>query len=190
MAVGHLLQRTLVHRWRDAVTQVCGTSASMQPTTVADGAFTLCLTTGGHGHHRDTGGICLLPALSAAKGNARRTICRNNLKQINAGILMYYDDANDASPAAYHPQGTPMMAYRKRMESYVGVKGPSSPQDKDFLPARLTRFFITIVRPTATVTLPMRLSMNMPNGVIPVIGLMETMFLTVVPIPPALALPA
>ena len=36
----------------------------------------------------------------------------------------------------------------------------------------------------------MRLSMNMPNGVVTVIGLMETMSLTVVPIPPALVLPA
>ena len=74
----------------------------------------------------------LLPALSAAKGNARRTTCLNNLKQINAGIRMYYDDSNDNSPTAYGPQGTPMMAYRKRMESYVGLKGASSPQDKIF----------------------------------------------------------
>jgi prepilin-type N-terminal cleavage/methylation domain-containing protein len=74
----------------------------------------------------------LLPALGAAKGNARRTTCLNNLKQINAGIRMYYDDSNDASPAAYHPQGTPMVAYKKRMESYVGLKDPSSPQDKIF----------------------------------------------------------
>jgi len=50
----------------------------------------------------------LLPALSATKGSAKRTPCLNNLKQINAGIRRYYDDANDASPAAYHPQGTPI----------------------------------------------------------------------------------
>jgi prepilin-type N-terminal cleavage/methylation domain-containing protein len=57
----------------------------------------------------------LLPALSAAKDNARRTTCLDNLKQINAGIRMYYDDSNDASPSAYHSQGTPMIAYKERI---------------------------------------------------------------------------
>lgn len=69
----------------------------------------------------------LLPALGAAKRHARRATCLNNLKQINAGIRMYYDDSNDASPAAYLPQGTSMIAYRKRIQSYVGLKGPASP---------------------------------------------------------------
>ncbi len=74
----------------------------------------------------------LLPALSAAKGNAKRTACLDNLRQINAGIRMYYDDSNDSSPAAYQPQGTPMIAYKSRMKSYVGLNGPSSPQDRIF----------------------------------------------------------
>jgi hypothetical protein len=44
----------------------------------------------------------LLPALSATKGNAKWTACLDNLKQINAGIRMYYDDSNDASSTGYH----------------------------------------------------------------------------------------
>jgi len=42
----------------------------------------------------------LLPALSAAKDRARRTTCLDNLRQVNLGIHMYSDDANDTSPSA------------------------------------------------------------------------------------------
>jgi prepilin-type N-terminal cleavage/methylation domain-containing protein len=45
----------------------------------------------------------LLPVLSAAKGMARRTTCLNNLRQINLGVRMYSDEANDTSPST---QGT------------------------------------------------------------------------------------
>ncbi len=74
----------------------------------------------------------LLPALTAAKGIAKRTACMSNLKQINAAIRMYSDDSNDASPATYHPQGSPTIAYKERIKSYVGLKGRSSPQDRLF----------------------------------------------------------
>ena len=40
----------------------------------------------------------LLPVLSAAKNKAKRTICLNNLRQINLGIHMYCDDSSDVSP--------------------------------------------------------------------------------------------
>jgi prepilin-type N-terminal cleavage/methylation domain-containing protein len=51
----------------------------------------------------------LLPALSAAKGNAKRTTCLNNLREVNQGTRMYYDDSNDASPAPNHSYGTPLV---------------------------------------------------------------------------------
>ena len=41
----------------------------------------------------------LLPAISAAKSKARQTTCLNNLRQINLGIRLYSDGANDASPS-------------------------------------------------------------------------------------------
>ncbi len=125
-----MLQPKLVHRWRDAVTPVCGISANMQPTTKSDGAFTLVEVLVVIAILGILAGL-LLTALSAAKRNARRTTCLNNLKQINAGIRMYYDDSNDASPGGSR-QGTPMMTYRKRVQGYLGVKGPSSPQDRIF----------------------------------------------------------
>jgi prepilin-type N-terminal cleavage/methylation domain-containing protein len=38
----------------------------------------------------------LFPALNAAKRKAQRATCLNNLRQINVGVRMYSDDANDA----------------------------------------------------------------------------------------------
>jgi prepilin-type N-terminal cleavage/methylation domain-containing protein len=73
----------------------------------------------------------LLPVLGAAKERARRITCTNNLQQINLGIRMYSDDANDVSPSA---QTTNRMVnyYKTLVQSYVGLNGRSSPQDKLF----------------------------------------------------------
>src|ERR1700689_206533 len=73
----------------------------------------------------------LLPVLGAAKERARCITCTSNLQQINLGIRMYSDDANDISPSA---QTTNRMVnyYKTLVQSYVGLNGPSSPQDKLF----------------------------------------------------------
>ena len=83
----------------------------------------------------------LLPVLSSAKDKAKRTVCLNNLQQINLGIRMYSDDANDTSPFA---QTTNRMVnyYRTLVQSYVGLKGLPSPQDKLFAcPADTFRYW-------------------------------------------------
>ena len=71
----------------------------------------------------------LLPVLSGAKARARRTVCLNNLKQINLGVHMYAGDNDDTLPntgiATY-------VTYKEVVKSYVGLHGPSSPQDKVF----------------------------------------------------------
>ena len=41
----------------------------------------------------------LLPVFGAAKKRARLITCTSNLRQINFGIRMYSDDANDTSPS-------------------------------------------------------------------------------------------
>ncbi len=41
----------------------------------------------------------LLPALSRAKAKGQRTVCMNNLKQINLFMQLYTDDNNDTFPA-------------------------------------------------------------------------------------------
>ena len=79
----------------------------------------------------------LLPVISAAKRKAQRTTCLNNLRQINLGVRMYSDDANDASPSPGSAQAasdivTLYSAYKALTKSYVGVKGESSAQAKVF----------------------------------------------------------
>jgi prepilin-type N-terminal cleavage/methylation domain-containing protein/prepilin-type processing-associated H-X9-DG protein len=79
----------------------------------------------------------LLPAVSAAQSRARRTTCLNNLKQIGLGVRMYSDDANDAAPSPALAAVSPDMltlysGYKQLVKNYIGVHGPSSPQDKLF----------------------------------------------------------
>ena len=75
----------------------------------------------------------LLPALSSAKEKGRLAACVNNLHQINAGVRMYADDANDFTPPVL-PKTTPAVwgAYIAQMKSYVGLRGASSAQDALF----------------------------------------------------------
>ncbi len=79
----------------------------------------------------------LLPAISAAKKRAQRSTCLNNLRQINLGIRMYAEDAQDAVPSPGLASAsadilTLYSGYKALMKSYVGENGPSSPQDKLF----------------------------------------------------------
>jgi prepilin-type N-terminal cleavage/methylation domain-containing protein len=74
----------------------------------------------------------LLSAISAAKGHARRTVCMNNLRQINLGVRMYSDDSNDKSPKSASRTSHPYDAYKELMKSYVGLRGASSVQDRLF----------------------------------------------------------
>ncbi|MFZ1073336.1 MAG: prepilin-type N-terminal cleavage/methylation domain-containing protein [Verrucomicrobiia bacterium] len=79
----------------------------------------------------------LLPVLSRAKAKAQRTTCLNNLRQIALGVRMYSDDSNDASPSPGSTASSTVFpplfsGYKALMKSYVGLNGPSSPQDKLF----------------------------------------------------------
>jgi prepilin-type N-terminal cleavage/methylation domain-containing protein len=80
----------------------------------------------------------LLPALSGAKTSARRAECLSNLQQIGLGLHLYAGDNRDRFPAAPGVTGGPLTTnhvaifYKQLMKSYVGLRGPSSPQDKLF----------------------------------------------------------
>ena len=74
----------------------------------------------------------LLSAVSSAKGKARRITCANNLRQINLGVRMYSDDANDKLPGRAAGVKSVMAGYKELMKSYVGLRGASSPQDTLF----------------------------------------------------------
>jgi len=83
----------------------------------------------------------LLSALSTAKTKAGRATCTSNLQQINLGTRLYSDDANDTAPSA---QTTNRMVnyYRTLVQSYVGLKGAPSPEDKLFAcPADTFRYW-------------------------------------------------
>jgi prepilin-type N-terminal cleavage/methylation domain-containing protein len=71
----------------------------------------------------------LLPVLSSAKARAKRMACLNNLKQINLGVHMYAGDNGDTLPNT--GPGT-YVTYKEVVKGYVGLHGPSSPQDKIF----------------------------------------------------------
>jgi len=93
----------------------------------------------------------LLPALSTAKKRARRTVCINNLRQINLGVRLYSEDTGDATPSpGTAAASTDMMllysGYKALMKHYVGLEGASSPQDKLFTcpaDAFFPSFFLT-----------------------------------------------
>jgi prepilin-type N-terminal cleavage/methylation domain-containing protein/prepilin-type processing-associated H-X9-DG protein len=71
----------------------------------------------------------LMPVLSSAKARANRTACLNNLKQINLGIHMYAGDNGDTLP---NTGRATYVYYKEVVKGYVGLHGPSSPQDKIF----------------------------------------------------------
>lgn len=74
----------------------------------------------------------LLPVLSSAKAKAQRTVCVNNLRQINMGVRMYSDDSNDASPSSSDTNSDLFTGYKALMKNYVGLNDASSPRDKVF----------------------------------------------------------
>jgi prepilin-type N-terminal cleavage/methylation domain-containing protein len=63
----------------------------------------------------------LLPVLSNAKSKSQRTICLNNLKQINVRVHMYADDSSDAFPPTTNHPPASFTAYTVLLESYVGI---------------------------------------------------------------------
>jgi prepilin-type N-terminal cleavage/methylation domain-containing protein len=90
----------------------------------------------------------LLPALSATKARARRTVCLNNVRQIDIGIRMYSEDSHDALPGGSATNSLLLFSgYKELMKSNLGLKGASSPQDRIFsCPADL--FFPSFLLPT------------------------------------------
>ncbi|HTV39141.1 MAG TPA: DUF1559 domain-containing protein [Candidatus Sulfotelmatobacter sp.] len=78
----------------------------------------------------------LLPVLSSAQARARRTTCMNNLKQINLGIHLYADENGDALPNLgydiYVGYNATCNFFGDAIRGYVGLSGPSSPNDRIF----------------------------------------------------------
>jgi prepilin-type N-terminal cleavage/methylation domain-containing protein len=78
----------------------------------------------------------LLPALSKAKIQSRRTACTSNLKQIGMAIRLYSDDWSDSLPVLPDPNPYPngVGAYYKQLvKGYLGLSGPASPSEQVFV---------------------------------------------------------
>jgi len=78
----------------------------------------------------------LLPALSQAKQEGKRTQCVNNLKQVNLAIRLYAEDCADSLPVLpdLNPYPNGVGAYYKQLvKGYLGLTGPASPHEKVFI---------------------------------------------------------
>ena len=66
----------------------------------------------------------LLPVLSAAKEKARRTICLNNLRQVNLGIRMYSDEGGGQNSSS-GGQGESVIAFGVLIEPVFPERVPA-----------------------------------------------------------------
>src|SRR6202453_4197162 len=73
----------------------------------------------------------LLLALASMKAKAKRTACMDHLHQINLGLRMYCDDANDSTPGVRSNRNA-FLGYKELIKNYVGLNGVPSPQEKIF----------------------------------------------------------
>ena len=67
----------------------------------------------------------LLPALSRAKATAKRTVCINNLHQIDLAVLMYVDDHADSVRAIANKEAI-YFTYKKSILPYLSRNGGST----------------------------------------------------------------
>ena len=87
---------------------------------------------GRHRHYRNSG-CHLVPVLNSAQNRAARTTCLNNLKQINQGVRLYADEHGDVlTLVSTNHSPNVWTDYQSWMKGYVGLNGPSSPNDALF----------------------------------------------------------
>jgi prepilin-type N-terminal cleavage/methylation domain-containing protein len=80
--------------------------------------------------------VLLLPVLSKAKEQGKRTTCASNLRQITLAIHLYADDCADSLPVLPAPNPYPngVGAYYKQLvKGYLGLSGPPSPTERVFI---------------------------------------------------------
>jgi hypothetical protein len=74
-----------------------------------------------------------LGAMHRRRANAQKTLCMNNLRQVNQAVLSFANDRQGALPLVATNVNKPTWWWYKEMvKGYVGLKGPSSPRDKVF----------------------------------------------------------
>ena len=63
----------------------------------------------------------LLSAVRSARSNAERTVCANNLREIDLALRMYSDDSNDAAPKSPETAEVTLTltGYKKLIRNYL-----------------------------------------------------------------------
>jgi prepilin-type N-terminal cleavage/methylation domain-containing protein len=109
----------------------------------------------------------LLPVLSSARTEARRSVCLSNLRQLTQGMRMYCDDSHDSSPSPGHARfGTQAWSgYRQLMNGYVGVGDKSSARDKIFACPADT-FYIEFIKTGAFIYHPSTIHSNLHDQIL------------------------
>jgi type II secretory pathway pseudopilin PulG len=75
-------------------------------------------------------GAVLVISLRAAGTKARLRTCSSNLQQVSRAIVTFAAEHNQGLPAAVPGEpGTPWWWYKEQVKRYVGLTGPSSPND-------------------------------------------------------------
>jgi prepilin-type N-terminal cleavage/methylation domain-containing protein len=77
----------------------------------------------------------LLPVLSKAKEQGRRTVCLNNVRQVTLAIHLYADDNGESLPVLPSPNPYPNGVgafYKQLVKGYLGLAGPAAPAEKVF----------------------------------------------------------
>lgn len=77
----------------------------------------------------------IFPAINSSKARAKRTVCLGNIRQINLGMRLYWDDNFDYPPGKKNSPESPYAywtGYKTLMKGYVGLHGDSSQSDKLF----------------------------------------------------------
>jgi prepilin-type N-terminal cleavage/methylation domain-containing protein len=109
----------------------------------------------------------LLTALSSARAQTRRTVCLNNLRQLNQGMRMYCDDSQDTSPntegAIFGTQA--WSRYRELMRGYVDGDDKPSSRDKIFACPSDT-FFIKFIKTGAFIYRPTTVHSNLHDNML------------------------
>ena len=83
--------------------------------------------------------VLLIPVLSRSKNSAQRLVCASNLKQVGVAAKMYVDEHESTFPNSQLPSGYwrtngihLSCIYKSQVKIYLGLTGPSSPNDKVF----------------------------------------------------------
>src|SRR5262249_17738292 len=76
----------------------------------------------------------LLPALSRAKHSSRRTVCINNIRQINVATRLYADEHGDrvTLPASSRATGFLGCHIKSVVKSYAGYQGKATASEALF----------------------------------------------------------